>query len=75
MNGFIHKEDHKGRYGFAVHCITDDEPNLELKGVWLLRGTKMPKFMKEDPSLEYYKKRQLDCKHEDRKLIENIGVV
>ena len=72
MNGFIQKIESKGRYGFGVHTIVGDEPNLEIKGVWMLRSTEIPKFVKEGTPIEFYKVRKLDITKEgDRKLIED----
>jgi elongation factor 1-gamma len=72
LDGFIQRVDNKGKYGFGVHAIVGEEPNLELKGVWMLRGADIPKFMIDHPTFEFYKKRKLDItKAEDKKLIED----
>jgi elongation factor 1-gamma len=35
-----------GRYGFGLHGIFGEEPNLELRGAYLMRGTTVPPFVK-----------------------------
>ena len=45
--------------------IYGEEPNLEIKGVFLFRGTEIPLWMEEHPQLEYYKPKKLDPKKEE----------
>lgn len=48
-----------------------DEPNLEIRGAWLWRGTEVPQEMKDHPSFELHKFNRLDPAIEaDRKLYE-----
>lgn len=39
-----------GRYGFGLHGIFGEEPKLEIKGAYLLRGTETPFFVRWDDS-------------------------
>ena len=57
---------------FAVHGVYGDEPNLEIRGVWLWRGTGIPNEMKEVPSFEFHTVDKLDIKknEKDLKLLE-----
>jgi elongation factor 1-gamma len=38
MNGFLNRAEHVNKYTFARHGVFGEEPNLEIKGCWLLRG-------------------------------------
>ena len=54
-----------------MHGVYGDEPNLEIRGCWLWRGTEIPMEMKDHPSFEFHKFFKMDiAKEEDRKLIE-----
>eukprot|EP00826_Nyctotherus_ovalis_P027512 TRINITY_DN214_c0_g1_i4.p1 TRINITY_DN214_c0_g1~~TRINITY_DN214_c0_g1_i4.p1 ORF type:complete len:448 (-),score=176.43 TRINITY_DN214_c0_g1_i4:76-1419(-) len=73
LGGFIWRIDTMGRYGFGVHGIFGEEPNLELRGLYLWRGTEIPFFVKDHPSFEFYKTRKIDPKsEEDRKITEDF---
>ena len=55
----------------AVHGIYGEEPELEIKGVWLWRSADFLEGMKDHPSNEYVKWTKLDpSKPEDRSRIE-----
>ena len=73
MSGFLSRAEHVNKISFARHGVFGEEPNLEIKGVWLCRGPKeVPDgLVKDHPQFEYYKYRQLDPrnKKEDDKLI------
>ena len=73
MGGFLSRAEHVNKYCFARHGVFGEEPNLEVKGVWLCRGpNEIPDGLKkEHPQFEYYKYRQLDPrnKKEDDTLI------
>ena len=71
MNGFLQRLQHFRKYAFAVHGVYGDEPNLEVRGVWVWRGTDIPKEIKDLDSYEYHKWIKLDpSKEEDRKKVE-----
>lgn len=72
LKGFIQRfHDGFRKYALGVHGIFGDEPTLELKGLWILRGKKFPRVWKEHPTTEYYEPEELDVKKEaDRKIIE-----
>ena len=42
MNGFLQRLDDFRKYAFAIHGVYGDEPNLDIKGVWLWRGVGIP---------------------------------
>jgi len=73
MSGFLSRAEHVNKYCFARHGVFGEEPNLEIKGVWLCRGPKeIPDGLKkEHPQFEYYKYRQLDPRNnkDDDKLV------
>jgi len=51
--------------------VYGDEPNLDIKGLWLWRGTEIPFEIKDHVSYEYHVFTKLDVsKEEDRKVVE-----
>lgn len=73
LGGFIWRIDTMGRYGFGVHGIFGEEPNLEMRGVYMWRGTEVPFFAQEHPSFEFYNTKKLNpSSEEDRKLLEDF---
>ena len=61
MNGFLSRAEHVNKYCFARHGVFGEEPNLEIMGVWLVRGVVIPDgLQKEHPQFEYYKVKKLD---------------
>jgi len=73
MNGFLQKIDHFRKHVFAMHAMLGDEPSLKIQGVWLFRGKGIPEEMKDHPSFEYYKIRELDVNNQaDRELITDF---
>jgi len=56
MSGFLSRAEHVNKYCFARHGVFGEEPNLEVMGVWLVRGQEIPDGLaKEHPQFEYYK--------------------
>lgn len=56
MNGFLQRSDpHFRKYAFAIHGVYGDEPNLEIRGAWLWRGTEVPQELIDHPSYELHK--------------------
>jgi len=41
-NGFLQRLDHFRKYAFGVHGVYGEEPNLEIRGLWVWRGTEAP---------------------------------
>ena len=51
LDGFIQRfHDGFRKYALGKQGIFGDEPNLEIKGMWIIRGTKFPLVWKEHPS-------------------------
>jgi len=77
LGGFLSRAEHTTRYTFGRHCVLGDEPDLEIMGVWLMRGTELPDGLKkEHPQFEYYKSRKMDPrnnKDDDKLLREFFG--
>ena len=72
-NGFLQRFDDFRKYCLARHLVLGDEPNLEIEGVWLGRGTGIPQEAIDHPQFEYYKVRELNVdSEEDRKLITDF---
>ena len=50
MNGFLSRAEHVNKICFARHGVFVEEPNLEIMGVWLMRGHEIPDGLaKEHP--------------------------
>jgi elongation factor 1-gamma len=59
------------KHSLGVLGVYGDEPNLEIIGVFIWRGTEIPEPMQEHPQFEYYTKKKLDVSNENnRKLAE-----
>jgi elongation factor 1-gamma len=75
MGGFLSRAEATSKYCFGRHVVLGDEPNLQIYGVWLVRGKdEVPDGLTKDhPSFEYYRSRKLDpLKNKaDDKLIRN----
>ncbi len=73
LQGFLQRFDSFRKHAFARMCMTGEEPNLEIEGVWLIRGKVIPQECIDHPQFEYYKSRVLDLdKAEDVKLIREF---
>lgn len=73
MNGFLQRLEHFRKYAYGIHGVYGEEPNLEIRGVWVWRGTDIPQEIKEHDSYEFYKFHKLDhTKAEDRKKLEEF---
>jgi elongation factor 1-gamma len=72
MNGFLQRLETFRKYALGVVGVYGDEPNLEIRGCWVWRGSEIPFEIKDHPSGEWYKFRKLDVKNneEDRKIQE-----
>lgn len=69
MNGFLQRLESFRKYAFGVHGVYGNEPNFEIRGCWLWRGTEIPEEMKEHPSFEYHTVERLDINNEEHKKI------
>jgi len=75
MNGFLSRAEHTSKYTFGRHGVLGEEPNLEIMGVWLMRGQELPDGLaKEHPQFEYYKTRKMDPRNnkDDDKLVREF---
>lgn len=77
LNGFLQRMDDKMRkHALCVLGVYGEEPELEIMGVFIWRGTGVIEPMKEHPQYEYYKQRKLDIKSQaDRALVEAFWTV
>lgn len=73
LGGFLSRAEHTNKYTFARMGVFGDEPDLNIKGVWLMRGKdEIPDGLaKEHSQFEYYKSKKLDPRNvpADDKLI------
>ena len=73
LNGFLQRAEHFGKYCYGVHMIYGEEPNLDIKGIWMWRGQDIPQEMIDHPQFEYYENKKLDIdKEEDRAYIKDM---
>ena len=71
MNGYLQRLDHFRKFSFAMMGVYGDEPNLDIKGCWIWRGTSIPLEISDHDQAEYYKYTQCNLdKPEDKKLFE-----
>lgn len=75
LGGFLSRAEHTNKYTFARMGVFGEEPDLDIQGVWLMRGKdEIPDGLRRDHSqFEYYKTRKLDPKNnaEDDKMIRD----
>ena len=70
MGGFLDRADTSRKHALGVHGVYGDEPELEVRGVWLWRGTDMLPTLKEHPQFDIYQYKKLDPNvAEDKALI------
>jgi elongation factor 1-gamma len=73
LTGFLSRAEHTSKYTFARMAVLGEEPKLEIKGCWLVRGTaELPDGLaKEHPQMEYYRTRKLDPRNnaDDDKIV------
>lgn len=70
MSGFLDRADHVRKYCLGVHGVYGEEPELEIRGVWLWKGVEMLEPMKEHTQFDVYMYNKLDPKKaEDKALI------
>ncbi len=75
MDGFMQRIEHFRNYTMSRHCVLGEEPSLEIKGLWLWRGTEVPFEMKDHPQFEYYTCTRLDHTNEaHRNLVEEYWI-
>ena len=72
LDGFVQRMEAIRRHSFGTIGIYGEIPNLELKGVLLLRGQEILEGLLEHPQFEYCKSVKLNWEDdEDRKKIED----
>ena len=71
LTGFLTRADACRKYSLGVQGVYGEEPDFEIRGVWLWRGTDILEPMKEHTQFEVYQFKKLDPLNEqDRSLIE-----
>lgn len=71
-NGFVQRLEHFRKYNFGVWGVYGDEPNLDIKGLFMWRGTEKPFEITDHPSYEYHFFEKLDWKDpKSQKLVED----
>ena len=69
MSGFLDRADACRKYALGVHGVYGDEPDLDVRGVWLWRGTEVLPYLKDHPQFEYYQATKLDPANEKDKAV------
>ena len=76
MNGFLTRADFTTKFAFGRHGVFGQEPNLEIWGVWLIKGKEIPEDLtKNHPQFEHYRTRKMDPRKQgnnDDKLIREM---
>lgn len=70
MGGFLDRGDHCRKYCLGVHGVYGEEPELEIRGIWLWKGVEILEPLKEHTQFDIYFYTKLDVnKAEDKALI------
>lgn len=69
MNGFLDRADACRKHTLGVHGVYGDEPDLDVRGVWMWRGTEILPYLKDHQQFEYYQATKLDPANEKDKAI------
>lgn len=73
LNGFMQRAEHFGRYSFGIQMIYGEEPDLNMKGIWMWRGQEIPQQLKDHAQFEYYTTRKMDIDNpEDQAYIKDM---
>lgn len=73
LNGFIQRAEPFGKWSYGVQMIYGEEPNLDMKGVWMWRGHEIPQELKDHAQFDYYTTKKLDIDNaEDRAYIKDV---
>ncbi|KAL7602477.1 elongation factor 1-gamma [Lactuca sativa] len=68
VGGFLQRMDLARKYAFGKMLIIGNEPPFKVKGLWLFRGTEIPKFvMDECYDMELYEWTKVDLSDEAQK--------
>jgi len=59
-NGFLQRLEHFRKYMFGTWGVYGDEPNLDIKGLFLWRGVEKPFEITDHPSYDYHKFTKLE---------------
>ena len=68
VGGMFQRLEKQSRIGFASVLIFGNEKPFEIEGVWVFKGTEIPKDVQECPDYELYDWKKLDLT-EDKTLI------
>jgi len=72
---FLQKMENFRKYTFSAHGVYGEEPSLEIRGLWMWRGTDIAPQMKEHDAYEYHTFKKLDTNNEnDRKIVEDYWI-
>jgi len=76
VGGFLQRLEHFRKYCYGVLGVYGEEPNLEIKGVFMWRGTEKAFEITDHPSYEYHFFRKMDIRvPEDRKLVNEYWTI
>eukprot|EP00915_Cephaloidophora_sp_WS-2016_P008438 GHVH01011611.1.p1 GENE.GHVH01011611.1~~GHVH01011611.1.p1 ORF type:complete len:195 (+),score=41.19 GHVH01011611.1:47-586(+) len=68
LNGFLQRMDPSARkFSFGVCNVVGVPGDYNYEGVFMIRGTEMPKFMLDHPSFEYHKFAKIDAADESQR--------
>jgi len=67
LRTFMSRFDDIRKFIFGTHMILGDEPNLEIEGVWLIRGDKLFEGITQIDVYDTYKWTKLDASKQETK--------
>lgn len=53
------------KWVYAIHCLTGEEGNYNMKGLWMMRGTEKLSNIDLVNDMEYYQYKKLNPKNEE----------
>lgn len=73
LRTFLGRIDHIRKYIFGTHFVLGDEPNLQIEGLWLIRGSELFSQITEIDVYDTYQWIKLDSTNEEhRKLVTDF---
>ncbi len=67
MNGFLARAELVRKHAIGVHGVYGDEPTLDIRGLWIMRGTELVDELKDHDQFDVYFYEKLDPKKAEHK--------
>ena len=66
LDGIIMRSEAMNKYSFGRLNMVGEEPDLNIRGVWMWRGQDYPQELKDHPQFEYIKCRKMDVYNDEK---------